>query len=48
MEMMDLDAPGDAEDTSVPVVHYSAKAIAAKRKKDSAMAQYTAVAFCAE
>ena len=48
MEMMDLDAPGDAEDTSVPVVHYTAKAIADKRKKDLARAEFVAVAFCAE
>lgn len=48
MEMMDLDAPGDAEDTSVPVVHYTAKVIADQRARDLARFAHTAVAFCAE
>ena len=48
MEMMDLDAPADAEDTPVPAVRYSAKAIADQREKDLARAEFVAVAFCVE
>lgn len=48
MGLFDQDAPGDAEDTSVPVVHYSEKEKADKRKKDLARVEHTVVALCAE
>ena len=48
MDLFDKDAPADAEDTSAPVVHYSEKEKADKRKKNSAKVEHIAVAFCAE